>query len=195
DFDRNGTIEQIISVPNTRGTYPLVLRHDLVKQIPSLKKKYLKYESYKEQSVTDIFDEAQLENAVIWQAEELRSTIFINEGNMRFTMKALPKEVQFAPVKSILIEDIDNDGNKDLVIGGNFSKAKPETGIYAASYGNFLKGDGKGNFDVVPARESGLICKGEVRDFVLLEINGKKRLYVLKNNEALQVYDINNQNL
>ena len=44
DFDRNGNAEQIVSTYRGDTLYPLVLRHDLVKQIPSLKKKYLRYE-------------------------------------------------------------------------------------------------------------------------------------------------------
>ncbi|MEL6192409.1 MAG: VCBS repeat-containing protein, partial [Bacteroidota bacterium] len=47
DFDQNGSAEQVISVYNDGTSYPLALRHDLVMQMPILKKKYLKYESYK----------------------------------------------------------------------------------------------------------------------------------------------------
>ncbi|HEX8677076.1 MAG TPA: FG-GAP-like repeat-containing protein, partial [Segetibacter sp.] len=49
DFDNNGMIEQIVTCYNKDSAYPMVLRHDLVSVLPSLKKKYLKYESYKEQ--------------------------------------------------------------------------------------------------------------------------------------------------
>ena len=34
----------------------MALRHDLVMQMPGLKKKYLKYNSYKNQTVHDIFN-------------------------------------------------------------------------------------------------------------------------------------------
>jgi len=47
DFDQNGSIEHLICMFNGEKNYPLILRHDLVSQIPSLKKKYLKYESFK----------------------------------------------------------------------------------------------------------------------------------------------------
>ncbi|UZR95631.1 VCBS repeat-containing protein [Chondrinema litorale] len=193
DFDSNGTVEQIISVPNGLGTYPLVLRHDLVKQMPALKKKYLKYESYKEQTVYDIFSESQMEEMSLLKAKELKSVVFMNDGNNHFTIKALPIEAQFAPVKSILVQDVDRDGNKDLILGGNFFKAKPEVGIYAGSYGNFLKGDGKGNFSAVPARESGFSSKGEIRDFILLNQNDTERLFVIKNNDSVQVFEMTNR--
>jgi len=38
DFDKNRTAEQIISLYNNGESYPLALRHDLVMQMPSLKK-------------------------------------------------------------------------------------------------------------------------------------------------------------
>src|SRR5687768_520767 len=63
DFDSNGSVEQIICTYNGEKSYPMVLKHDLVSVIPSLKKKYLKYESYKGQTVEDIFTKEQLSEA------------------------------------------------------------------------------------------------------------------------------------
>jgi len=190
DFDQNGTLEQIVSVPNSGDTYPLVLRHDLVKQMPILKKKYLKYGSYKEQTVTDIFSEAQLKGAVTWEAKEMRSMVFLNDGKGHFSEKPLPIEAQYAPLKTLLAEDVDGDGTIDLVAGGNFMEAKPETGIYAATYGLFLKGLGDGTFAFVPNRKTGLLVKGAMRDLVWLEQENAKRLLVLKNDAKAQVFEI-----
>src|SRR5690606_22200814 len=64
DFDTNGSVEQIISCYNGETSYPMVLKHDLVSALPALRKKYLKYESYKEQTVEDIFTKEQLEKSV-----------------------------------------------------------------------------------------------------------------------------------
>jgi hypothetical protein len=38
DFDNNGSIEQVVCNYNEGKSYPLVLRHDLIKQLPHLKK-------------------------------------------------------------------------------------------------------------------------------------------------------------
>ena len=75
DFDKNGTAEQIVSVYNEEESYPLALRHDLVMQMPELKKKYLKYESYKEQTVQDIFEPEQLDKALYWEVKETRTAM------------------------------------------------------------------------------------------------------------------------
>ncbi|MEO5562762.1 MAG: VCBS repeat-containing protein, partial [Chitinophagaceae bacterium] len=55
DFDNNGSVEQIVSCYNGDSSYPMLLRHDLVTVLPFLKKKYLKYADYKNQTVRDIF--------------------------------------------------------------------------------------------------------------------------------------------
>ena len=58
-------------------------------------------------------------------------------------------EAQLSPMYGIAAEDFDKDGNIDILMGGNFYQSKPEVGIYDASYGILLKGDGKGNFTAV----------------------------------------------
>ena len=43
DFDDNNSLEQVIFQYNGDSSYTMALRHDLVMQMPGLKKKYLKY--------------------------------------------------------------------------------------------------------------------------------------------------------
>ena len=57
DFGNNGTTQQIVTCYNGDSSYPMLLRHDLVAVLPYLKKKYLKYENYKEQTIEDIFQQ------------------------------------------------------------------------------------------------------------------------------------------
>jgi len=158
--------------------------------MPALKKKYLKYENYKEQKIEDIFTSEQLQGAVKWEVNELKSMVLLNDGKGNFTFQALPIEAQFAPLKALFAEDIDGDGYVDLIAGGNFMEAKPETGIYAATYGLYLKGNGDGSFEFIPARESGLLINGAIRDFLILKTDSKRKLLVLKNDAAAQVFEI-----
>ncbi len=148
DFAGNGSTQQIITCYNGDSAYPMLLRHDLVNVIPALKKKYLKYESYKDQTIDDIFTKEQMQSAVKLTATDMQSSIFINNKNGTFTTKALPAcaGAVFPPMYAIAVNDFDKDGNTDIIMGGNFYESKPEVGIYDASYGVFLKGDGKGNF-------------------------------------------------
>ncbi|MEP6725684.1 MAG: hypothetical protein ABJC98_07715, partial [Bacteroidota bacterium] len=69
-----------------------------------------------------------------------------------------------------------------------FYESKPEAGIYDASYGVLLKGDGKGNFIVVPPDQTGINIKGAVRDISGLLSGNKQLLIVAKNNTATEIY-------
>jgi enediyne biosynthesis protein E4 len=184
DFDQNGSVEQIICTYEGDKSYPLVLRHDLIAQIPSLKKKYLKYESYKDQTIQDIFTPEQLKSAIKLEVNNLASSVFLNDGSGKFTGVPLPVEAQFSPVYAILIDDLDKDGKKDILLGGNLYRAKPEVGRYDASYGTFLKGDGKGNFKTVLNRDCGLKIDGEVRDIKKIKIGNKNIILVARNNDT-----------
>ena len=46
-----------------------------------------------------------------------------------FEFEALPVEAQMTDQRAILVADINNDQRKDILLGGNQYKAKPELGI------------------------------------------------------------------
>jgi hypothetical protein len=188
DFGGNGAIEQVVCCYNGGKQYPMALRHDLVGALPYLKKKYLRYEDYQGQTASDIFTKEQLAGAVKLDAYEMRSCVFMNRGKGGFEKRALPAEAQLSPVYGMLSGDFDGDGKADLLLGGNFYQSKPEVGIYDASYGLLLKGDGKGGFTPVPIENSGFFAKGAVRDIILLK-NGKRNLIITaKNSDTVQIF-------
>ena len=189
DFGNNGTVQQIVTCYNGDSSYPMLLRHDLVSVLPYLKKKYLKYEDYKEQTIGDIFSQDQLSKAIKLDAYTMQSSVFINNKNGTFSGKALPTEAQLSPVYGIAAEDFDKDGNTDILLGGNFYESKPEVGIYDASYGILLKGDGKGNFRALPAQQSGISIRGAVRDIIVVRVGKKKIILVAENNGPIRIFN------
>jgi hypothetical protein len=189
DFDRNGSVEQIVSTYNGAESYPMVLKHDLVSVIPSLKKKYLKYESYKGQRVEDIFGPDQLAGTKKLEAYRMESSVMINGGGKKFEMKSLPMEAQLSPMYGVLVEDFDGDGKKDVLLGGNLYESKPEVGIYDGSYGVLLKGNGTGEFETMSPDRSGVFSKGAVRDFAVVKNRNRKLVLISKNNKELQVME------
>ena len=188
DFDNNGSIEQIVCNYNQGKSYPLVLRHDLIEQLPHLKKKYVNYSQYKGQTIKDLFTDKELEGSIVHEVTMLESVILLNNGEGSFNIKQLPIETQLSPIYAILASDFDKDGNVDLILGGNLHKVKPEIGRYDASYGQFLKGLGNGNFGVSNMDESGLILNGEIRDFKILNQKQKNLLLVARNNSTMEFY-------
>ncbi len=190
DFDRNKTPEPIITQYNGAEDYPMVLRHDLVMQLPHLKKKYLKNANYKNQRITDIFTKEELKGTIAKKAHTLETSLFINNGDGTFTQKELPKAAQFSPTYGLLVKDLDKDGNLDILMGGNLYGVKPEVGRYDANYGLLLKGNGDATFEPILSKESGFFMKGQVRDLATINVKGKELILVAKNNEAMQVFEI-----
>lgn len=188
DFDENGDVEQIICMYYGNTSYPLVLRHDLVTQLQTLKKKYLRYEDYKSETIHDIFSNDQLSKAIRSEVFELRTSLLVNDGTGRFQVKPLPVEAQFSPVYGIIFDDLNGDGKSDIFLGGNLYGAKPEVGRYDASHGLILLGNGKGKFSPVPQNLSGLNIDGEIRDVVIIEVSGQRHLIISRNDDSLVIY-------
>ncbi len=81
DFDKNGQTECIpVYYKTDNKAYPFNLRGEIVQQIPSLKKKFLLYNTYVGKSINEIFTEEQLKSSSQLTAEEFQSCIFINDG-------------------------------------------------------------------------------------------------------------------
>lgn len=191
DFNRNGFVEQIVSYYNNGASYPLVLRDDLIKSLSFLKTRFLKYADYAERSVTDIFTPEALADAVLKEAHTFATTLVRNNGDGSFTLVPLPTEAQFAPVYGILASDLDGDGKLDLLLAGNFDGVKPEIGRMSASYGLFLRGDGKGDFAPVRAAQSGFLVPGQARDIQRIRTQEGELYVVARNNDRPLVFRAN----
>lgn len=188
DFDQNGSPEQIFTRVVNGKNLPYTLKHELQAQIPEIKKRYLKYEAFNDQTMEEIFSPAQLEKAIVSEASHLATSLMINNGDGTFTISALPVEAQFAPTYAISTADFDGDGVTDILLAGNQHRVKPQAGRYDANYGVLLTGDGKGGFKVVSKAAAGLSLVGEVRDLKIHSVNGENVLLVVMNNEEIKAY-------
>ena len=188
DFDDNNSLEQVIFQFNGDSSYTMALRHDLIMQMPRLKKKYLKYNSYKNQTVNDIFNSSKIKSSHINYVYNLKSSAFINNGN-GFSNIELPIETQFSNVFAIEIDDFNDDGYNDIILGGNLYNVKPEVGRYDANNGQILLSNKGLEFKVAPHKKSGLLFKGQVRDFSTFKnLKGVNYLLVLNNSDSIQTY-------
>jgi len=169
-------------------SYPVVMKDDLVRQLPALDSKYETFKTYSGQTIQDIFSEEILQRSVLLKVHLLESVLLLNDGKGSFQLQRLPKESQFFPVYAIETGDFDHDGISDILLGGNLTRAKPETGIYSAGHGLFLKGNELGTWKAVPADSSGFFTRGEIRDFSIININGKQVIAVARNDENLHFY-------
>jgi hypothetical protein len=193
DFDGDGKIDPIICTYRNGLTVPFATRDDLLAQIPSLRNKFSSYKKYSQvKSIENIFSEDQINDALISNVYEFRTAIFENSGNGRFNMIPLAKEAQLFPVFAIEVMDMNEDGLKDILLGGNLYEAHITYGRYDAGYGLFLKGGKNMNFESIPFRESGVILKGEIRDIKFLNTGARSLFVVSKSNGSWQVITPNN---
>lgn len=192
DLDQNGKIEQIPGTYENGILYPILQLSDLTKQLPSLKKKFLRYESYKNVPLSELVSDTP--KSLQLEVYSLESEVWINSESQKFEATPLPLKAQFSPVYSIHTQDFNDDGNTDIATVGNLSKSKPEYGIYAGSYGAILSGNGSGKFESLPSVESGFSMRGEGRDIIELLVNGRRKLVIVRNNDAVSVYDIAKKN-
>lgn len=184
DFDNNGTIDPILSFYIQGKNYPYITRDELVMQMSSMGARYPDYKSYADVTLDQLFSAKELESAGKLEANEFKTTCFMNTGKGTFQIHELPLEAQFSPVFAITTLDYDQDGKKDLWLGGNISQGRLRLGKFDANYGLLLRGDGQGGFVSVPQLQSGFALKGDVRSVLSL---GNQLLFGV-NQQAIKAY-------
>lgn len=166
DFDDNGSVDPILCFYIKDTSYPYVSRDELLDQMSIMRTRFTDYNTYADVTLKTIFTEDELKDANHLQANYLKTAYFESGSNNKFYEKALPLQVQFAPVYTITSLDYNNDGKQDVLFCGNINRARLRFGKDDANYGVLLRGDGKGNFSYVNQQQSGFHLRGDVRSVV-----------------------------
>lgn len=190
DFDNNGSIDPILHYFIDDTLAFAYSRDELIGQIPSMKKKFVDYQSFASAKFADYFTPEQLEGSDTLSAAMLETVYLQNDGQGNFEVKKLPVEAQFAPVYALASADVNGDGNLDIITGGNFTQARVSVGQCDANYGIVFIGDGKGLFTTLDPQISGLKFRGDVRDIEIMNIKGVDYMLVGRNGDKLKVYRI-----
>ena len=185
DFDNNGSIEQIICHKINDKYYPIVDRDELLAQLPSLKQKLLYYKDYANANMGNIFTREQLDKAIFVDINTVKTSLFLNKNNTFITEK-LPNEIQYSNVEAIQVLDVNNDGDLDLIFGGNQYLVKPQFGRQDASKGWLVIGEKDSHYK----KAVSLKIDGQIRDFKMFNINNKRYLLTARNNKSIKFYEI-----
>ncbi len=189
DFDNNGSMDAIMCYYIKGRNAPLYSKLDLETQFPGFDKKYKDYQSFANLTIQDIFPSDILDQAQVLKVSRPASSYLENLGNNQFILSDLPEAAQLSPVYSIASDDYNRDGNKDLILAGNFYGARQKFGRMDSNRGVVLLGNGDGSFVSLPCNESGLFLDGEVRNIAQISLSdGKEILLFAPNNDSLQIY-------
>lgn len=188
DFDQNNTNDIVLGYQQGNTLFPLRGRECTSNQMPFVKKKFETYDAFAKADLQDVYGES-LNDAVHRTANNFASCILVNQNNTSFEFKPLPNWAQISAVNKILVSDFNNDKAKDLILLGNLYASEVETPRNDASYGLYLEGAENLSFNAVPATESGLYVRGDVRgaSFISLGKNRKKGLLIARNDDTLML--------
>ncbi len=191
DFDRNGSLDQVICTYENGTSYPVASLDELIGQITGLDKKYPDYSGFGGQTAENIFGKEMLNKSLVKKAVMFESSLFLNNGDGTFTCEKLPVYAQFSPVRNIISSDINMDGKNDLILAGNDYAVRPSYGRYDASYGWFMEGQGNNIFKTLMPSESGFAVRGDARKLRLITVSGKKYVLAAVNNDSIMTFRIN----
>jgi hypothetical protein len=194
DFDRNGSIDKIITKTINQKDVPVFLKRDVTEQITALKKQNLNYASYATKSIQQLFTPDILKEADQKTFNYTSSCVAYNKSDGNFDIQRLPDYVQFSSVAAILCTDINADGKTDLVLGGNKFDFLPQFSRLDASFGHVLINRGRGDFEYLENALSGLEIRGEIRDIKAISGKNTNRILFLQNNDFPLLYEVSKTN-
>lgn len=188
DFDESGTQDIVLGYFEKGTLFPVRGRQCSSEQMPFISEKFPSYDLFGKAELVEIYGEKPLQNALNYQATNFQSCYIENLGNGKFSLKPLPVISQIAAINTILTEDLNQDGNLDLIYAGNLFASEVETPRNDAGVGGILLGDGKGGFSSVPPMESGLYLPFDVRKMAFIQNGASERqILVAPNNEKVRL--------
>ena len=194
DFDQNGSYDAIPTlflpaIDGSRKEFPAFGRDDMTKQMILMRGRFPKYRKYALATIDSVLTPGMKKQAYTLTANNLQSCYISNLGNGKFEIKPLPIQAQFAPLYGMVAEDVDGDGNLDVIINGNDFGTEVGTGRYDALNGLILKGDGKGNFKPLTIQQAGIYIPGDGKALVALRsANNHYLLAASQNKSTLKLF-------
>jgi hypothetical protein len=199
DFDGNGSFDVIPTAffPGTNGQkqeFTFHGREDLIKQMVVMRARFPYFKDFAQASIDKLLTEEERKTALVLKANYLQSVLVENLGKGQFRLVPLPIQAQFAPVFGIITEDMDQDGNLDILAVGNDYGNEVMIGRYDALNGIWLKGNGKNTFVPQTIAASGFYVPGNAKGLAQLSDAKGHQLVVASQNRGRLCVFKNNHN-
>jgi enediyne biosynthesis protein E4 len=186
DFDGNGLVDPIFTMYNEDKPYLLHYRDRVLEQLPSKKKKYLRYDAFANETIETFLTPEEFSLAKRLFVNQLESSIFYGSNMKKFTKVNFPVESQFSTVNTTLV--MERNSTKQILQAGNFFGTDAQFGRFDASSGVFYKMDNYNNF--IKLKTNTIDLRGDVRKVLPLQTKTGTNLLVTKNNDYFKMYKI-----
>jgi len=183
DFNDDGRTDPILSRYVQGTSVPVHFRNDLLRQVPTLRKKFSSFERYAQTSMAELLPSDARSDATVYRSDTFRSS-YVENTEDGFTVQPLPLPTQVAPVFGMRSGHYNGDGHRDLLLAGNSHATEPFTGRYDAFNGAHLRGRGDGTFRYVDGTDNGFYVEGDASALVELQGATGERLVVTARNDA-----------
>jgi hypothetical protein len=182
DLDLDGNIDPLMTGywPDVDGKikeYPVNYLDELRAQSAFFQKKFNDYTSFSYTNLDQMLDKEILKRLDFKLHVNTTSSYIIWNENGNLSWEKLPKPVQVAPVKKMIVRDLNGDGYPDVLVAGNDYTYDVSTGYYDANKGIVLINKGNKNaFEVLTPSLTGMLLQGMVES--LLYFDGDTSLVV-----------------
>ncbi|MEM7660169.1 MAG: FG-GAP-like repeat-containing protein, partial [Bacteroidota bacterium] len=194
DVDQNGTIDPITTSywEDDLGElqeFPVNYMDELAAQSPYFRKVFNNYTDFSQAPIDRIITPEMEAAGAVFMVNTSSHYLLRNNGG-QLIWERLPTEAQVAPLREMLVVDVNGDQLPDVVLGGNDHAHDVSTGYYEANKGQVLLNEGEGAYRMLLPAQSGLLLSGQVQ--TLLYFPGDTALLVAGiNRQPLAVYQIN----
>ncbi|MEJ1239227.1 VCBS repeat-containing protein [Chryseolinea sp. T2] len=189
DFDHNGTNDIFLARYLTDSMLvPIRGRECTSQQMPVIAEKFPTFRDFANSDLPGIIGDG-IKQAVNKKATLFSSVLMINEGG-KLRSRKLPVDVQVSVVNSIIVDDFDGDGIKDILLAGNKFDTEVETTPADGSPGFYMKGLGDLKFRVLKSTESGFFVPYNVKDAHQLKSVNGNTIVVASNNDKLRMFAV-----
>jgi hypothetical protein len=134
-----------------------------------------------------MFTAEEMKDAMEFTANYMQSAFIRNDGKGKFSLQPLPAMAQWSMINGITVDDVNNDGNLDVLASTNDYGTEVTVGRYDALNGLVLLGDGNGNFTPASMMQSGIYLPADGKAMIrIMQPKGNYLLLASQNKGAMK---------
>ncbi|MBU3678842.1 MAG: hypothetical protein FGM32_04445 [Candidatus Kapabacteria bacterium] len=187
DVDDNGSLDQFITKDIEGVEVPLRGRQVMIQHMPTMTRTFTTFDSYAKASIDDVLAGRDTTSMSSMLVETFASGVLKN-SNGSFAFQPFNDLAQVAPITEMLVDDLDGDGNGDVIIAGNLRTADGEVIGYDGGMGLVLRNQGRGVLKPMTSKESGFVLFGEGRDLGIIRSGPRRLLIATRNSAAARLF-------